>query len=107
LVEVAGVAPTVGVEDQSSVEVIEDKTLVEKKIGDLAVHEDVGTGDEPVLESVEERTGAEPVFETVEIRTKEEPFLQMWRWKQVICLFMRWRWVILTLRITRVMILRR
>jgi len=46
-VEVTGVAPTVEVKDESSVEVIGDKTPVEMKTGDLAVHEDVGTGEVP------------------------------------------------------------
>ena len=65
-VEVAEVAPTVvEVEEESSMEVFEVRASVEKETGDQAV----GTGDEPVLESVEERTGAEPVHEDVEMGT--------------------------------------
>jgi len=79
LVEVAGVAPTmVEVEDDGDVhvvEVIKDDTPVEKETGDLAVHEVVGTGDEPVLESVKERIGAKPVLKTMDMRTGDVPVL--------------------------------
>jgi len=73
-VEVAGMAPiVVEVEDDGDVQVVEvikDETPVEKETGDLAVHATIGTGDEPVLESVKERTGDEPVHMDVEeIRT--------------------------------------
>ena len=47
-------APTVEIEDESSVEVLEAKASVEKDAGAEAE----GTGAEPVHESVEERTGA-------------------------------------------------
>jgi len=54
-VEVAGVAPTVvvEVEEESFVEVLEARASVEKEMGDQAV----GTGDEPVFESVEKNMG--------------------------------------------------
>ena len=71
LVEVAGVAPTVGVEveEESSVEVLEARTSVEK-MRDQAVR----IGVEPVLIDVEEvRIGDEPVLEVEEMRTVEEP----------------------------------
>jgi len=49
-VEAAGVAPTVVVEEEeSSVEVLEVRASVEEEMGDQTV----GTGVEPVLESVE------------------------------------------------------
>jgi len=64
------VAPTVVVvEEESSVEVLEASASVEKEMGDQAV----GTGDEPVLATVEERTGAEPVLEDVEMGTGDVP----------------------------------
>ena len=73
-VVVAGEAPTmVEVEDESFIEVIKDETHVENETGDLAVHEAIGTGDEPVLESVEERTGAELVHEDVKMGTGDMP----------------------------------
>jgi len=95
--------PTVEVDVDGGVqtiEVLKDETPVEKKSGDLAVHEpegagdkpvfktvkkkigdqEVGTGDDPVLEAEELRTGAEPVLEAVEmdmgepdVRTGDEP----------------------------------
>jgi len=52
-VEVAGVAPTVEVEDQSSVEVLKAKASMEKDAGSKAE----GTRAKPVHESVVERTG--------------------------------------------------
>jgi len=72
--------PTVEVEEGSSVEVIEGKTPVEKKSGDVAVHGGEGTGIEPVLVDVEMGTGAEPVLMDVEeVRTGDEPILEVER----------------------------
>jgi len=77
-VEAAGEAPTVvEVEDESSLEVVKVETPVEKETGDLAVHEAVGTGDEPVLESVEMGTGEEPVLAGIGMRTGDMPVHEM------------------------------
>ena len=72
-VEVVGVPPTVEVEVESSIEVLEAKASVEKDAG----VEDEKTGADPVHESVEERIGDEPVHMDVEeIRTGDEPVLE-------------------------------
>ena len=86
-VEVAGVAPTVEVEDETSVEVLEAKASVEKDAGVEAkgtgaepVHlnvEEIRTGDEPVLEAEEMGTGEEPVPVDVEMGTGDMPVREM------------------------------
>ena len=73
-VEVAGMVPTVEVEEESSVEVIEGKIPVGKKSGDMAVHGGEGIGVEPVLEAVK----WEQMLSL---------FLWMSRWEQVLSLF--------------------
>jgi len=69
--------------------------------------EEVGTGVKPVLETEEIRIGDEPVLETEEIRTGKEPVpadVEMGTGDMPV---REMGWVILTLRIFRVMILRR
>ena len=79
-------------------------------LGEPPVEDD---GEVQVVEVIEEETpvemgtGDEPVLEAVEMRTRLSLFMRMWRWEQEIRLFIGMRRVILSLRITRGMILKR
>ena len=66
-------APTVEVEEESYVELLDARASVEKETEDQAV----GTGHDPVHESVKERTGVEPVLEDVEMGTGDMPVHDM------------------------------